>query len=125
MGFQILNDKKEALSLNQLDEEVAVLWNKQVDPKQYATPNPKKEGDLTGVSEGVNWFDSLGFKIHTQRHLSSVSWSTLISEYYADAGKMSSGSGAKYEVFCLIYRPYFSLIDHWATKGYTAIRVED
>lgn len=117
MSFQILDSEKNAIKLRDLDAEVGLLWNKPIDPKYYCTPFEKRGDGVDAIfSEGVNWFDSLGWNIHFHK---VNSWSEARDTYYASAGKLAKGNGEKYQIYCQIYKPYFQLIDHWESKGYT------
>lgn len=118
MGFKILNEAGQALTMKELDQQAAELWNKTVDPKWYAAPHQPVPGKM--FSEGTNWFDSLGWKIHQHK---CVTWNNLRDEYKADAGRMSS-NGVEFDIYIEIFEPYFKLIAHWESKGYKPKPVE-
>lgn len=43
--FQILDKNANALTIAELDKEAAEFWGKEIDPKHYANPFPKKVTD--------------------------------------------------------------------------------
>ena len=43
--FEILNKEGKAITMAELDKEAAEFWGKEIDPKNYANPFPKKVAD--------------------------------------------------------------------------------
>jgi len=88
MSFQIKNKDGEALTMKQLDAEAAAFWNKEVHGKYYADPSePKKEGesevDFIRRSMTSNWFDIIGWCIHSQGNYTS-GWRNVVHTMIAD-----------------------------------------
>ena len=77
--FQILDKDAKALTMAELDKEAAEFWGKEIDPKNYANPFPKKVADENAsLSEKMrirfenaqnntcNWFNVIGWNIANQ-----------------------------------------------------------
>ena len=77
--FEILDKNAKALTMAELDKEAAEFWGKEIDPKHYANPFPKKVADEDApLSEKMrikyenarnnacNWFDVIGWNIANQ-----------------------------------------------------------
>lgn len=159
MSFQILNKDGEPIPLNDLDREAAAFWGKEYDKKSYADPSPpRKEGeneiDYYRRSRG-NWFDVIGFNIHSQYGWCS-GWANIVanmlsamhmsfidtSEGYQNRPvKVAEfAPNPKYpgpalflpeevevEIYCTLgfYKPYIELINHWQVKGYIPKQIKD
>ena len=77
--FQILDKDANALTMAELDKEAAEFWGKEIDPKHYANPFPKKVADENAslsekmrvkyenaMNDTFNWFDVIGWNIANQ-----------------------------------------------------------
>jgi hypothetical protein len=99
MGFQIKDKEGNPISINVLDEEAAEFWGRPVDPKHYVSPikeftNPDNlEGDALAKAEfkheldelrKTNWFDKIGWAIHTQDNYYS-GWRNLVHTLYVNS----------------------------------------
>ncbi len=88
MSFQILNANNEPISMKELDKEACEFWGKTSDPKYYANPSePKREGeseiDYLRRSMTSNWFDIIGYCIHTQGNYTS-GWRNIVHTMISD-----------------------------------------
>ena len=148
MGFQIKNKDGQALAINKIDEEVAAFWGIPVHPKNYASPikefvlpeGYKKEDDkgvlwkkhFDSIRDRItlNWFDQLGYIIHSRnvttweqlREIYIAPYKKLVEEYkdteeYEDAKRVILEEGNS--------KKLMDLIDFWESKGYTPHPVKD
>lgn len=146
MSFQILNSNNEAISLGLLDQEAAAFWGKELKDRQYANPTPlfTNDANLQGIeltramaryefSQWSNWFDMVGWNIHHPQTNYTTGWDNV---------KCSMWAVQAYSLYKHIFgdeehlklhieaakaylKPYFDLVDHWASKGYTPVQVKD
>lgn len=89
MGFQILNKEGNAIEIYELDKEAAAFWNKEYQTKDYANPaEPKREDespiDFLRRSMCSNWFDVIGYCIHSQGNACS-GWSNVVATMMAES----------------------------------------
>lgn len=123
MSFQILDSNGEAITLSILDEQAAVFWGKDVHPKHYATPNKDM---VLG-----NWFDTIGHMIHSpeDKHYTS-GWNNVKCSLWTCMIKGEYNKSIT-DLFVVIpeikasLKPYYELIDHWESKGYTPKQVNE
>lgn len=119
MSFQIWDSEGKALTMKQLDIEVAQFWHPDdptVDPKWYSSPQG---------NSGSNWFDTIGWAIHSPmskfsgnpwKNVKITLWIIQTEDSWDnDEEKMTKEILASKRWL----KPYFELIDHWASKGYT------
>lgn len=160
MGFQIKDKDGNALTMKQLDAEAAAFWKKEVHPKNYADPSEPRaenESEVSYLRRSMtsNWFDIIGYCIHSQGHEAS-GWANVVATMMAtqlgmcfidtsDGYKDRPVKVTKFikdeiketvihlpdevekEIFGILYfyRPFIELINHWKEKGYTPHKVED
>ncbi len=156
MSFQIHNSGGVAIPINKLDEEAAIFWGQEIDPKHYAHPQKKQEGEKewSFISRCGNWFDIVGYCIHSPVHACS-GWSNVVatmiaesigmkfidtSEGYKDrpvpiiefvsdpnkVGQMHLPESIEEKIWGILtfYKPYIELINHWQSKGYVPVQVK-
>lgn len=156
MGFQILNSEGQAISLEYLDLEARKFWHKDTQnwvyekhPRSYTVPEKVTE-DMRSTDEAMvltsgNWFDVIGYNIHSNRYGDPATWDTVRMEI-ADVhikpieilsyfeGLEHAKTDADFEKFetsakmrellislggsYLFTKPYLDLIDYWEDKGY-------
>lgn len=91
--FQILNKEGIAISLNDLDAEIAKFWNKEVDGELFANPMPEVKESKTvtymeacrenNLNNSLNWYDTIGWNI-TQLSDNNVSWKAVAEALIRD-----------------------------------------
>jgi len=127
MGFQIRDTKGEAIAINTLDKEIAVLWGVECRPKRYAVRNNRDfypegiKGDFDFASQS-NWFDTIGYMIHAE----GKSIQDLI-DYYTDVMKEYLGKtdeDGSIITIEIIYPKIMLLLNTWLNKGYTSHQVD-
>lgn len=80
-AFQILNKDKEAMIINQIDEEVAQFWGKEVHKKNYCNPSQRvftnPEG-LESIKDDMigNWFDQICWYITSCKE--EITWENVL-----------------------------------------------
>lgn len=123
MSFQILDSNGEAFSMRDLDIEAATFWGKDVHPKHYATPHKDM---VLG-----NWFDTIGHMIHSpEDKLYTRGWANVKCSLWTCSIK-SEYNTSEEDLLKLIpvikesLKPYYDLIDHWDSKGYTPKQVNE
>ncbi len=137
MSFQILTSDKQGININALDAEACAFWNKPVQPKSYCTP---REGTAEHhyMDSGVNWFDSIGWNIHSnnsinhKRYDGTITWQ-MVKESMCliqiDVLKLLNESDElilrKIKFNKEYLKPYFDLIDHWEAKGYIPVQIKE
>lgn len=116
MSFQILDSQKQPIIINELDKEAAEFWQIPVDPRMYAK----------------DWFDIIGYRIHNPidpRYTSG--WNNVkhnmllvsVGGLYEHIGNPEAMTKAMEGIHKFL-KPYFDLIDHWAAKGYTPLKID-
>ncbi len=131
MGFEILDINKQAILINELDKEAAILWNKEIDPKHYAHPKqPTGDEMQDAMYLSMNWFDYIGHNIHSNhavytRNYKEMTWNMVKESLLLVQVNVINVTAQQLENTRTYLKPYFDLIDHWASKGYTPKRVED
>ena len=94
-GFQIKNAEGIAISINDLDEEAAAFWNKEIKEKSYADPTPEftnpdnLEGDELFLAKMKyefnhrnNWYDAIGWYIAESKAIEypdTISWKNVMN----------------------------------------------
>lgn len=128
MSFQILNKEGEAISLNSLDIEAGKFWHGeqfQPDKKYYCLP-PE-------FPFGANWFDVIGYMIHSPMGNYTSGWNNVKCSLWTlhIRGDYDKAMG-EFDVLAneikqaIEYlRPFFALIDHWESKGYQPKQVNE
>lgn len=101
VGFQILDENKEAIDINALDVEAASFFNVEVDKERYAAP----------AGYGFNWYDSIGWRIAFGPE--NASWAEVKKDWLTDDYFKN-----RPEIDWLV-----NLVNHWESKGYTPIRL--
>ena len=119
-AFKILDKDNNPIPINELDRQAAEFWDKELHPKQYASPEGK-----------ANWFDTLGWHIAQQNSshfYGRNTWNTI---------KLSMFIGLSYDIVehtnPAVYtqaqinylKPYYDLIDHWASLGYQPKQIKE
>lgn len=108
MSFQIINTKNnKPIFLNDLDKEAAELWGKEVHIKQYAHPYFSEDGNEKFWWLSNNWFDVIGWAIHSSR---ATSWKKVEACLIYDVFDGDSENE--------VVKPHLELIKHWKEKGY-------
>ena len=153
-AFQILNAEGKALTMAELDKEAAEFWGKEVDPKHYANPFPKVEGNsfsaiqTNALNNTQNWFDIIGWNIAHQGNYTS-GWQNvahtmvtetlgecLVSLHKGESIKLAKFVGdnnihleeeTELQLFTTLnyFKPFIDLINYWMAKGYTPVKVEE
>lgn len=109
MAFQILNREGVAITLNELDREVAEFWGVEVSDNYYASP----------VGYLIDWKGTIGWTI-SEISKERILWSDVIGILcgVASTNKVSfDGIMASIET----YKPYIELCLYWAKKGYKPV----
>lgn len=121
----IANKDGVGLTMNELDQEVCALWGIAVKSKAYAKPG-EQDDDMWNFNP--NWFDSVGFTIHSlgrkdESHL-KVDWSEVLGLLLSDLlmDKINDFDALRGSIEGH-WKPYIDLIKHWSDKGYKAIAV--
>lgn len=153
-AFKILNAEGQALTMSELDKEAAEFWGKEVDPKNYANPFPKKEENsfsamqANALNNAQNWFDIIGRAIANQENY-TTGWQNVahtlvvrhlgeclvnlrrdnpikLAEFVGD-GNIHLEESCEIKLFATLdyFKPFINLINHWMAKGYTPIKVEE
>ncbi len=119
MGFQILNNQGEPIPIKELDKEAAAFWGQTVDEKYYAEP---KGGFF------MNWFDHIGREISDKSSNWTTGWDNvkcgLMSNSLVSIA-LEEDKHKKLDSVIDFNKPYFELIDHWSSLGYTPRRTTD
>lgn len=153
-AFKILNAEGKAITMAELDKEAAEFWGKEVDPKHYANPFPKEEGDsfsaicANALNNAQNWFDIIGWNIANQGNY-TTGWQnvahTMVTEALGSClvslhkdkpvrlAEFVGDNDIHLEESCETrlystlnyYKPFIDLINHWMAKGYTPVKVEE
>lgn len=122
-SFQIIGKDNQPLTLRALDSQASGFWNSDSDPKWYAAPK---------CSLG-SWYDNIGWAIAHQSHVLEYginNWNT-IKQYMLEChtGPFVRMSPEEAGVACCkimrTLKPYFDLIDHWKSLGYTPKQITD
>lgn len=138
MGFQIQTEAKVPIAINDLDREAAEFWGNEVHPKQYATPEKITEDmdwrrKLMAEMRG-NWFDIIGYAINSPLsrytngwgNVKCTLWTIQAQGWYDLIGTDEiEGLQARIKSVKAYLKPYFDLIDHWASKGYIPAQIPD
>ena len=121
-SFQILNKYGNPLPINVLDIDAANFWNVEIQPKIYAAPK---------CAFG-NWYNNIGWAIaqHQRLDYGINNWNS-IKQYMLEChtGSFITMSPEEAGVSCCrvmrLLQPYFQLIDHWSSLGYTPKQITD
>lgn len=115
--FQIIGKSDQPLTLAALDSQASGFWKTDPDSKYYAEPNTNSLG---------NWFDTIGWGIanhphkgHGKNNWKSVKQQMFEVHTYSFVELSPEEAGVR---CCQLFRtlkPYFDLIDHWKSLGYT------
>ena len=136
MSFKILNKEGQAIIINMLDKEAAEFWNQKVGD-DYAVPLPMShfgEGReaLVDFIKQSNWFDMIGYNISQQPIKSTSGWDNVkcnMFSVHACSIILQKTKEEKIGYFEYIIethlKPYFDLIDFWASKEYTPVQITD
>ena len=115
-SFKILYNGK-ALTLEEIDQEIAKLWNVELSDVNYAKPIPRSrfesgfEGEMN-YHMIPNWFDTLGFSIATE------------GTYFALRERVTDFFGNKgVDLFDQMEDKYNAVIDLWEEKDYKLIKL--
>jgi hypothetical protein len=115
MSFRILNSKNEPIKINDLDKEAAMLWNKEVKKKYYATPLHTEDlsfpESFRMESINTNWFDKIGWAIH---YYKLETWKEIRDNILQPFEELPIEETLLYEPI----KAYLSLIELWESKGY-------
>lgn len=153
-AFQILNAEGKTLTMAELDKEAAEFWDKEVDPKHYANPFPKEEGNsfsamqTNALNNSLNWFDIIGWNIANQGNYTS-GWQNVahtmvtktlgeclvslhkdkpikLAEFIGD-DNIHLEESCETRLFATLnyFKPFIDLINHWMAKGYTPVKIEE
>lgn len=134
MSFEIHNAQGHAILIEQLDKEACELWSTEVHPKNYASPSDipsvkamyfiEKEGrekylnEVKFWTERQNWFDWIGWKIHSGIN----TWEDLRKDIitpYEEKGLLEAAKELP------TIWGFIDLINLWESKGYTPVQVKD
>lgn len=108
-SFQILDRNNEPISINQLDQEAASFWKKEVDEKDFANPFKLKNRILQNA---YNWHTVF---VKNIPNITNSNWECVTSSIIDEVEK---GEELK-PIMAEIYQPFLDLIKHWEKKGYT------
>ena len=153
-SFQILNANGQALTMKELDKEAAEFWGKEVDPKNYANPFPEVGGNsfaairTNALNNAQNWFDIIGRAIANQENY-TTGWQNVahtlvvrhlgeclvnlrrdspikLAEFVGD-GNIHLEESCEIKLFATLdyFKPFINLINHWMSKGYIPVKVEE
>ena len=131
-SFQILDRNNEPISINQLDQEAASFWGKEVDKKYYANPFKKKEFVNSSNLEGEELKQAKEtFKLKNRILQNAYNWHTVLAKSIPNItnsnwecvtssiiDEVEKGEELK-PIMAEIYQPFLDLIKHWEKKGYT------
>lgn len=122
MSFQIKDSTGNLLTMKQLDTEAAEFWKKEINPKYYASP--------TDSMWSTNWFDSIGYNIHSPNTREMKNWgnvkdSLLFLQLSGFMNKTVEEQLEKLKEINVYLKPYIELINHWESKGYTPIQIKE
>lgn len=117
-AFQILNKDNQPISLGELDQQAGLFWNQELDPKYYAQP----DGNPLG-----NWFDTIGWGIAhpgNKLYYGLNTWEPIKQQMFEvhTPSMINLSPEAAGVTCCKLFRglkPYFDLMDHWSSLGYT------
>lgn len=153
-AFKILDANSKALTMAELDKEAAEFWGKEVDPKHYANPFPKAEGNNLSAAlanarnNAQNWYDIIGWNIAQQGN-HTTGWQNVVHTMVAETLgeclvdlhkdkpiKMATFVGEdtihledsyeeKLYATLSYFKPFIDLINHWMDKGYIPVKVEE
>ena len=130
-GFQILNAEGVAIPINKIDREVAEFWGNKCLDNEYAKPLSRDKfpegikGSLEYYQQ-TNWFDKIGWLIKDEW----CTWKSLKGDIIACQKDLIAESLFNddfmelVKLFRELYKPWFDLIDHFKSKGYTPKQVE-
>jgi len=145
MSFQILDKDNNAVAINELDKQAAEFWGKEVDKESYASPAKRKEGESTVqfLRREINWFDTIGYQIHSPNCTYTTGWDNVKAslwsiqstgmykdlfnekQYEDEDGKSWTSLDIRLQVTKEFLKPFFDLIDHWASLGYIPKQIKD
>ena len=152
-AFKILNAEGHALTMAELDKEAAEFWGKEIDPKHYANPFPKEEGNnlsamrANALNNSLNWYDIIGWNIAHQgnyttgwRNVAHTMVTETLGECLVNLRKDEPIKLAEFvgdtelhlpdEIEIKIcstlnyFKPFIDLINHWMSKRYVPVKVE-
>ena len=126
MSFKILNSENQPVPINELDREAAEFWGQPIKDREYATPKLEEEISFYFVP---NWFDKIGHAIHRPEKYTK-GWDdvkcTMMASALGGIALKTPEQAKEYLGVCFdVLKPYFDLVDHWASKGYTPLTVDE
>lgn len=116
-SFQIIGKNNQPLTLKALDAQASGFWNSDSDSKWYAAPK---------CSIG-SWYDIIGWSISKQTDYLNWglnTWNTIKSDIlsihvYSCIILSPEEAGVRMCQIMRTLKPYFDLIEHWKSLGYT------
>jgi len=124
MSFQIHDLKGRAIPIIELEREVCEFWNVKEDARYYAHPDM--------LSHYTNsWFDTIGWAIRYPENyikgwndvrctLWTIQAKSLYEHLYDNENMQTH-----IERIQVFLKPYYDLIDHWESKGYIPVKIDD
>ncbi len=112
-AFQIVDKDNNPVPINELDKQAAEFWDVELRSRSYACP----------TINNTNWYDSIGWKIANPGRY-ATGWTQvkmdLLRLHLEDVAYalVSHTKPLSYEEILNSWKPYFDLIDHWASLGY-------
>jgi hypothetical protein len=122
-AFQILNKEDQAISINELDQEVCELVGVSQDKKYYCRLGKREEfkSELDYLWKTSNWYDTIGWMIASE----GKSFQDIL-DYYTDTMKEFIGQKDENDTVITleyIYPYHTKLLTNWINKGYIAKQV--
>lgn len=114
MLFQILDSNNQVVEAKVLDKQACEIWKKPVSEHQFATPHPKQSTDVIGITEGVNWVDTLGWSIAQGYN----TWDKLREALDKTVQDVAKNKKELSYLTKRLKKPYLKLIEVWEKKGY-------
>ena len=126
MAFQIQNKHGEPIRMAELDAQAAVLWNKEVEDRFFATPLTMPAGltarqEIDFYVQNTNWFEKIGWAISE----GAQTWEDVRNYLLSPFVNADWYKGAD-ELMELLpqYKKYFELIAFWEGEGYIPVQVK-
>lgn len=132
MNFQILDANKNPISLIQLNQEAAEIWNLEPHSKYYVKPS----------NNHLNWFEIIGLAITTKTNYYS-GWKDVVNNLWENQSEGTNIQGGfnketntlddisivpmpleRFNEIVKYLKPFIDLINHWNKKGYQPKKID-